>query len=176
MLQIEASSVTRSPRRQDGTARGSGRSAGAPAWTLRALGTLGLLGVLATSLLVAAGAAGGPTRFVPARSGGWPDWLAGPLADLHLGLGGDRFQTLTLLMAGGYLLALAGARALPLRALAATVVAAHVIFALAPPLLSQDLFGYLAYARMGAEHGLDPYTHFPSEEPGDPVFAFLGWP
>src|SRR5205085_1433336 len=33
-----------------------------------------------------------------------------------------------------------------------------------------------AYARMGAEHGLDPYTHFPSEAFSDPVFGFLGWP
>jgi hypothetical protein len=177
MLQIATPSTLDAVREgRGGRARQPRRAAWAPAWTLRALGAVGLLGVLATSLLVAAGAAGSPNRFVPARSGGWPDWLAGPLAGLHLGLPGDRFQTLTLLMAASYALALAGARALPLRALAATVVAAHVIFVLGPPLLSQDLFGYLAYARMGAEHGLDPYTHFPSEAATDPVFQFLGWP
>src|SRR4051794_32154277 len=100
MLQIEASSITSALRRADRrAARDPPRVASAPAWTLRALGAAGLLGLLATSLLLAAGAAGSPTRFVPARSGGWPDWLAGPLAGLHLGLPGDRFQTLTLLMA-----------------------------------------------------------------------------
>src|SRR6476646_10595293 len=114
MLQIEASSITRSPRRPGGAAHGSGRIAGAPAWTLRALGALGLLGVLATSLLVAAGAAGSPTRFVPARSGGWPGWLARPFSGLHLGLSDAGFQVLTLTMAASYALVLVGARSLPL--------------------------------------------------------------
>ena len=53
---------------------------------------------------------------------------------------------------------------------------ANVIFALGPPLISQDVFGYLAFGRMGALHGLDPYTHFPSQAPTDPAFGFLGWP
>ena len=53
---------------------------------------------------------------------------------------------------------------------------AHVILLLGPPLISQDVFGYLGFARMGALHGLDPYTHFPAEAPADAVFPFLGWP
>jgi len=157
-------------------ARGGTAGARVPAGALRALASLGLLGVLASALLLAGGAAGEPSRFVPARSGGWPGWLAGPLAGLHLGLPGERFQTLMLIMCGGYALVLAGARTLPARALVAGIVAAHVILVLGPPLLSQDIFGYLAYGRMGALHGLDPYTHFPSEAPADPVFQFLGWP
>jgi alpha-1,6-mannosyltransferase len=47
---------------------------------------------------------------------------------------------------------------------------------LGPPLISQDVFGYLAFARMGALHGLDPYTHVAAEAPTDPAFAFIGWP
>lgn len=152
------------------------RPAGRVQATAGALGALGLASVVASAFLIAAGAAGAPSRFVPARSGGWPGWLAGPLAGLHLGLPGDRFQTLALVMCGGYLLVLACARRLPLRALAGAIVLAHVVFALAPPLLSQDVFGYVAYARMGALHGLDPYTHLPAEAPADPVFHFLGWP
>jgi alpha-1,6-mannosyltransferase len=132
--------------------------------------------VLATSFLIAAGAAGAPSQYVPARSGGWPGWLAGPLSSLRLGLPGERFQTLMLIMCAGYLLVLLGARSLPGRAIAAAIVAAHAAFVLGPPLLSQDVFGYLAFARMGALHGLDPYTHLPSEAPTDPVFGFLGWP
>ena len=38
------------------------------------------------------------------------------------------------------------------------------------------MFGYLAFARMGALHGLDPYTHVAAEAATDPVFPFLGWP
>jgi alpha-1,6-mannosyltransferase len=159
----------------DGVARPHARGAGAP--RLRAAaGAVGLLAVLAAGLLLAAGGAGAPSTYVPARSGGWPGWLAGPLAGLHLGLPGGRFQTLLIVMCAGYALALVGARALPVWALAGAIAFAHLIFALAPPLISQDVFGYIAYGRMGALHGLDPYTHFPSEAATDPVFAFLGWP
>src|SRR6478609_2932434 len=106
MLQIGASSSIEAVHsgRRAGAAR-PGRAARTPAWTLRAAGAIGLAGVLTTSFLLAAGAAGGPTRFVPARSGGWPGWLAGPLSGLHLGLPGERFQTLTLLMAASFALA-----------------------------------------------------------------------
>jgi hypothetical protein len=162
----------------DGASAPGGRSRGAraPAGALRAAGAVGLVGVVATTLLLSAGAAGAPTQFVPARSGGWPGWLAGPLAGLHLGLSDGRLQALLLVMCASYALVLAGARALPWRAIAAAVLGAHVILLLGPPLLSQDVFGYMAFARMGALHGLDPYTHFPSEAAGDAVFQFIGWP
>ena len=55
-------------------------------------------------------------------------------------------------------------------------MAAYVILLLGPPLISQDVFGYLSFARMGALHGLDPYTHVAAEAPTDPVFPFVGWP
>ena len=55
-------------------------------------------------------------------------------------------------------------------------MAAHVILLLGPPLVSQDVFGYLGYARLGALHGLDPYSHIPAEAPGDAIFPFVGWP
>jgi len=93
-----------------------------------------------------------------------------------VGLGGHSFQTFTLIMCAGYLLVLMSARALPIRALAAAVLLAHVALFLGPPLISQDVFGYLAFARMGALHGLDPYTHIAAEAPADPVYPFVGWP
>ena len=79
-------------------------------------------------------------------------------------------------MCASYLLVLLGARALPGRAIAGAVVLSQVILALGPPLISQDVFGYLAFARMGALHGLDPYTHIAAEASTDPVFQFVGWP
>jgi len=102
-------------------------SKGSPVSTraLRALGGLGLLGVLTTVFLVTAGAASKPSQYVPARSGGWPGWLAGPLEGLHMSITPDRFQTLTLIMAASYLAVLLAARALPGRALWVTIIAAH---------------------------------------------------
>ena len=76
-----------------------------------------------------------------------------------MSLGANGFQTLMLVMCASYALVLVLARALPMRALVAAIVAAHVILLLGPPLISQDVFGYLGFARMGALHGLDPYTH-----------------
>jgi hypothetical protein len=143
---------------------------------LGALGLLGLLGVVASTLLIAAGAAGEPSQYVPARSGGWIGWLAGPLQGLGLSLGSGGFQTLTLIMCASYVLVLLSARALGMRAIAAAIVAAHAILLLGPPLLSQDVFGYIGFARLGTLHGLDPYTHVAAQASGDEVFAFLGWP
>jgi Glycosyltransferase family 87 len=152
------------------------RRARAPARARRAAGALGLLGVLASAALIGAGAATRPGQYVPARSGGWPGWLAGPLQGLDVGLGGHTFQTLMLVMCASYLLVLATARSLSTRALAGTVALAHTALMLGPPLISQDVFGYVAFARMGALHGLDPYTHIPAEAPTDAVFKFVGWP
>jgi alpha-1,6-mannosyltransferase len=143
---------------------------------VRALGALGMAGVAGSALLIAAGAASAPGRYVPARSGGWPGWLAGPLGALHVGLGEGRFQMLTLVMCAGYALALLGASSLPRWTIAAGIMAAEVALLLGPPLISQDVFGYLGYARMGVLHGLDPYTHVAAEAPNDPVLPFIGWP
>jgi len=44
-----------------------------------------------------------------------------------------------------------------------------------PPSLSTDIYNYLAYGRMVAFHGLNPYTTLPSHMGGDPVLAFPLW-
>ena len=71
---------------------------------------------------------------------------------------------------------LAASRALSLRSIAVTIVAANLILLLGPPLISQDVFGYVAFARLGVLHGLDPYTHVAFEAPTDPIYPFIGWP
>jgi hypothetical protein len=47
--------------------------------------------------------------------------------------------------------------------------------ALAPVLLSHDVFSYVDYARLGVRHGLDPYVTRPDAVPGDPAFAHVTW-
>src|SRR5204862_7534913 len=66
------------------------------------------------------------------------------------------------------------ARSLPVPVGRGAVVLLHVVFLLAPPLLSQDVFSYIAYARLGVEHHLNPYAHSPLAIPGDAVFGFAG--
>jgi hypothetical protein len=78
-------------------------------------------------------------------------------------------------MLAGYLLALWRAARLDLRLLAAAIVLVHAAIALAPPLLSSDMFHYLAYPRLYLLHGLNPYTHVPASVPGDPLLPLIYW-
>ena len=161
------------PPGQHRCSRGRGAGARAPCGSL---GALGLLGILTTVFLLTAGAATSPSQYVPGRSGGWPGWMAGPLEGLGVGISHTSFQNadadhvreLPAGPAGGA----HAARARP----AAAIVAANLILLLGPPLISQDVFGYMSFARLGALHGLDPYTHVAAEVPTDPVFGFVGWP
>jgi hypothetical protein len=156
--------------------RTSASFAGRFPFALGTLGVVGLVGVVTSLFGVVAGSAGSPTQYVPSRIGGWPGWLSGPLHELGLGLSSSGFQALTLAMCASYVAVLLCARALPGRAIALTIVAANAVLLLGPPLISQDVFGYLAFARLGTLHGLDPYTHVAAGAPTDAVFPFIGWP
>jgi hypothetical protein len=48
-------------------------------------------------------------------------------------------------------------------------------FALAPVILSHDVYSYVDYARLGVRHGLDPYVYEPDSAPGDAAFAHVTW-
>jgi alpha-1,6-mannosyltransferase len=61
------------------------------------------------------------------------------------------------------------------RAVWGLILAAVVVFAACPPLLSHDVYSYVDYARLGAVHGLDPYVRTPSAAPLDPAFAHVTW-
>jgi Glycosyltransferase family 87 len=138
-----------------------------------AYGALALL--LAASLAFALGTASGPSLEVPASKFGFPGWLGGPLPDVGLAMTSARFITLITLMAfcQGAVLAFSGA--LRVRWALAAVLVAHLIFTLAPPVLSPDVFGYLGYARMGVLHGLNPYAYAPAAIPRDEIFLYVRW-
>src|SRR5271165_5817038 len=114
--------------------------------------------------------------------GFFPRWMAGPLGGLWSGAprGVNTLKFLftgaVVLMYGGYLLIVANARALPLRWVAAAIVAAHVIFLLSPPLALTDVFNYINYGRMEIVHHLNPYTTIPILEPhNDPAYLLSNW-
>ena len=58
----------------------------------------------------------------------------------------------------------------------AAIVVLVAGFAVAPVLLSHDVYSYVDYARLGVLHDLDPYVHPPYTEPADPAFAKVTWP
>ena len=155
---------------------GGERREGAALALARAVATgLALAGIATTSALVAVHAAGRPSGLVPASRNGFPDWMKGPLAGVGGGIDSEQFAYLLIAMCGCYLALVALPRALPARVVIAAVVGLHVLYALAPPLLSADVFGYIDYARLGAVHGLDPYAAEPLERPDDPAFTYMLW-
>ncbi|MCW3038424.1 MAG: hypothetical protein JWM31_329 [Solirubrobacterales bacterium] len=141
------------------------------------LPSLALAGLLAFAAVLAVDAASGPSLLVPGGHRAYPRWLAGPFGALGVGrrLDAHGIDLLLLGMLAGWLVALAGARALPRRTVVVAVLAAHLVFLLAPPLLSADVFGYIGFARIGAVHHLDPYVYGTGWAPSDPVHPFLRW-
>jgi hypothetical protein len=111
---------------------------------------------------------------VPATVGGDPRWLLGPYGS-GFRLDGENFLAFFIVAFAGYVLVVATAPALPRRVLWGAIVSAIALFALAPPLLSQDVFSYICYARLGAGHHLNPYVHVPAELSADPAYPHVGW-
>jgi Glycosyltransferase family 87 len=60
------------------------------------------------------------------------------------------------------------------RSAIALVAALQLIVFVGPVLISTDVFSYIAYARMGVEHGLNPYLHGPAAIAHDPVYVYVG--
>lgn len=137
-----------------------------------------LVGVVLSGLVIALGAASAPSFLIYGNPSvpPVPSWLRTPLAGLGAAPGEDLFSLIVLLMFGSYLAVVRTADALrPSTALSA-VVLLHAALLLAPPILSGDAFSYLAYARLYAVHGLNPYWHAAEDAPGDPLLPYVGIP
>jgi hypothetical protein len=129
--------------------------------------------------LMAALPATAGSKIVLGTSGGSPGWLLGPLrfAGIDAAAGraaGPLFYAALWVALLLYVVVVRGALGLSLRLAAGAVMAMHLVFLLAPPLLSQDVFSYIAYARLGVAHHLNPYTHAPVDIAGDAGFTHAG--
>jgi glycosyl transferase family 87 len=133
-------------------------------------------GMLICGFLMAAGAAArryGPTLHIHHQL---PTELRGPLHLFDLSLSGTEFGVIFILMGLCYLGVLALADSVRVRVGIGVILAMNLIFILAPPLLSSDLFNYVGYARLQTIHGLDPYVHPLSAAPTDSSYIYVGWP
>jgi hypothetical protein len=142
-------------------------------WAPALAGLLALVLVAATVEVVLDGAVG-HSPLIP-KSPAIASWLVGV---------GERLGFRTFLIAvlasgvayGGLLLLLSRARTFTIskRAALTLIGALHLIVFVGPILLSTDIFSYIAYARMGVEHGLNPYLHGPASIATDPVYYYVG--
>jgi alpha-1,6-mannosyltransferase len=133
------------------------------------------VGGIALASLVILGlamAAAGPEVVPAAGLGDDPGWLRGAYGD-GLGIAGGDYIQLERAALLAYAAVLICAPALPLRLLWAAICALLLAFAIAPPLLSLDVFSYLSYARLDALGGLNPYEAAPEDLPGDAALPFV---
>ena len=141
----------------------------------RVTGIVALAGIIGCGLRIATAATVSPRYLVPSgRRTGYPLWMRGPLHPF--GTGALPVHGFVALMAGmlvAWLAAVLCARWLPVWVVATSVVIATAVFAVAPPLLSTDVFNYIAYGQMGT-HGINPYLHGPAVMQGQPVYGYTG--
>jgi hypothetical protein len=142
-------------------------------WAPALAGLMAVLLLAAVVEVVLDGAAG--------RSGVIPKQpaIAGWLGGAGERLGYRTFLIALLVSTGAYcgllvLVRLRGRAALSARAAIALLAALQLIVFVGPVLLSTDVFSYIAYARMGVEHGLNPYLNGPAAIARDPVFPYVG--
>ncbi len=137
-------------------------------WAPLLAGACTLLLLAATAEIVLDGAVG-HSSLIPKS----PE-IAGWLSGIGERLGFRVFLIAVLAFSAGYAGLIAAARAVSKRWAIALLVALHAIVFVGPILLSTDVFSYIAYARMGVEHGLNPYTHGPVAISHDPVYHYVG--
>lgn len=101
---------------------------------------------------------------------------AGPLSwlgpDIHLG----GVIALFTVMSVCYATLVRLGSQLPVRAIVAAVVALHVLMAIAPPLMTTDVFSYVMYGRMSAIYQINPYVHGPYAIRYDTYFPLVAAP
>ncbi len=141
----------------------------------RLLGLASIAGLSVCAWAIVTGASYRPTALVPARTGGFPLWLRGPLGDLGGYLPYSDFAIWMAVMMGIFLVALLTVPALHVRWVIAATVFLHVLFFLGPPLISADVIGYIDWARAGALHGLNPYSTNSGTVVSDAVYPFVRW-
>jgi alpha-1,6-mannosyltransferase len=146
---------------------------GAPRW-VGALAGICTLVLLAATLEIVLDGALGHAPLIP-RSPEISSWLVG----IGERLGYRVFLIALLAFSAAYagMLALAHRLSTDRRSASwaiALVAALNLIVFAGPILFSTDVFSYIAYARMGVLHGIDPYLHGPRTIKGDAVFTYVG--
>jgi alpha-1,6-mannosyltransferase len=142
-------------------------------WRPALVSLLALLLLAATCEIVLDGAAG-RSPLIP-KSPPIAGWLSG----IGERLGYRVFLIAILVFAGAYAAMLLLTRrpsgaGISKRWAIALIGALHAIVFVGPILLSTDVFSYIAYARMGVQHGINPYLHGPAAISRDPIFQYVG--
>ncbi|MDQ3102571.1 MAG: glycosyltransferase 87 family protein [Actinomycetota bacterium] len=123
---------------------------------------------VATLVLISIPLAAPGAALVPGAEGSVeaPGWLLGLFGN-GFGLSPGVYLGLLYAAVLVWIALIALADRLDRRVVAAAIGALILLFTLAPPLLSLDVFSYIAYARLGVQEGLNPYDFAPAAIPAD---------
>lgn len=105
--------------------------------------------------------------------GSTPAYLAGAFADTGVDIGIGGLIVALGLMLVFYGLAVRAAHRLPLGVVLMTIASLYALVLLAPPILSTDMFSYVAYGRLGALYHINPYLHGPQSISFDALYPFV---
>lgn len=142
-------------------------------WLAAHQGWLGLAGLLVTGAVLVLSVAR-TALLLPRSTRPLPNWLAGAFGQggIDLGLGG--MIVVLGLMFLAYVAMVRSAHQLTPRAVLIGIGCLNLLVLLAPPMLSTDMFSYIAYGRIGAVYGSNPYLFGPSAIALDPLYPFIG--
>ncbi|MCX6390786.1 MAG: glycosyltransferase 87 family protein [Solirubrobacterales bacterium] len=154
------------------------RSAVSPRVALATYSTIAVLIVLAAPSVRALVPIGAPGSELP-------NWILGLLAPLSaLNLHPEHGQISPILvvltaiaaicMPVAWLLVVDGGHQIRLKTIVWTIIGLYALMAIAPPLLSTDVFSYLSGGRLEVLYGVNPYEHGPVVRPQDPIFGWTG--
>jgi alpha-1,6-mannosyltransferase len=143
-------------------------------WLSARWGRLGLATLIATATVVALSAARTALLLPLSLRPVVPRWLAGAFGQEGINLGLAELVAVLSLMFVCYVLVVRSADQLSGRGVLIGVAGLLTLVLLAPPLLSTDVFSYIAYGRIGALYGANPYLHGPSAIALDPSYSFIG--
>lgn len=145
------------------------------------MGWWGLAGLLVGASVIAVSAGRtdwllpAPVRFL-ASVGALPGWFAGVFGHSGIDLELSGLIAVLSLMFVSYAVAVRAADQLSPRAVLIGVASLNTLVLLAPLLMSTDVFSYVAYGRIGAVYGANPYFHGPNAIALDPAYAFIAAP
>ncbi len=142
-------------------------------WVSEHRGWLGLTGLVTTGALVAV-AASGSDLLLPDPLRPVPRWAEGLFGHAGIDLGLGTLIVVLGLMFVSYWVAVRATDQLPWWAVLGTIAGLHALVLLGPPIMSTDMFSYMAYGRIGTLYGANPYVHGPVAILTDPLYPLIG--
>lgn len=143
-------------------------------WVSERQGRIGLGGLLLLGAVISSSASRTHLLLPQSLSLAIPSSLAGPFGYHGIDLGYAGVAVTLALMLVSYALAIRACNQLSARSVLLGIAALNAVVLLAPPLLSTDVFSYIAYGRLGAVYHANPYIFGPEAIPVDKLYSLVG--